>query len=243
MTGPLVLCGSGEFTPAMRAVDEALLATLPARARVAIVPTAAGLEDTPGAWVAKGIDHFRALGAQPYGVMALSRADAHDTTHARAVASADWMYFSGGDPGHLVETLAGSPFWAAVCARWVAGAILAGSSAGAMMLGETTFVPLARGADGLPTRMITRPALGLLPRAIVAPHADVIPEGLLAEWADLRPDGHLLLGVDEDTAIVQDEGGWRVRGSGRVFVLHASAGRATYRAGERVAGLPRGGLP
>ncbi|HET7699256.1 MAG TPA: Type 1 glutamine amidotransferase-like domain-containing protein [Candidatus Limnocylindria bacterium] len=242
MTGPLVLCGSGEFTPAMRAVDEALLATLPARARIAIVPTAAGLEDTPGTWVAKGVDHFRSLGAEPYGVMALSRADAQSTTNARAIESADWVYFSGGDPGHLVETLAGSPFWSAVCARWAGGAILAGSSAGAMMLGETTFVPLGRGPDGLPTRMTTRPALGVLPRAIVAPHADAIPEGLLAEWADLRPDGHVFLGIDEDTAIVQDEDGWWVRGPGRVFVLHG-AGRATYRAGERVAGLPRGGLP
>ncbi len=46
-----------------------------------------------------------------------------------AIAGVDWIYFSGGDPGHIVATLVGSPFWAAVLARHSAGAILAGSSA------------------------------------------------------------------------------------------------------------------
>ncbi len=243
MTGPLVLCGSGEFTPAMEAVDRELLSRLRPRARVAILPTAAGLEHTPGTWVAKGIEHFRALGADPYGVMVLTRTDAHDAARALAIASADWVYFSGGDPGHLVQTLDASPVWGAVLARWRAGAILAGCSAGAMMLGETTFVPLERGPDGLPTRVTTRPAFGLLPRVIVAPHADAIPERLLVEWADLRPDGHVLLGIDEDTAIVQDGEGWQVRGPGRVLLLRAADERSTYRAGERVPGLVRGALP
>jgi hypothetical protein len=41
--GPLVLCGSGEFTRAMADVDRAILADLGSRrVRVAIVPTAAG---------------------------------------------------------------------------------------------------------------------------------------------------------------------------------------------------------
>ena len=42
----MMLCGSGEFTSAMDAIDGALLARLRPHARVAIVPTAAGQEDT-----------------------------------------------------------------------------------------------------------------------------------------------------------------------------------------------------
>ncbi len=62
--GPLVLCGSGEFTRAMADVDRAILADITSRrARVAIVPTAAGLEDTPRTWIEKGVAHFAALGA------------------------------------------------------------------------------------------------------------------------------------------------------------------------------------
>ena len=84
--GAIVLAGSGEFTSAMRAVDAALLATLRPRARVAIVPTAAGLEDTPPAWIARGTEHFRALGAEPYGVPVLTRGEANDERWSGAIA-------------------------------------------------------------------------------------------------------------------------------------------------------------
>ena len=51
--GPLVLCGSGEFTRAMAEVDRGIIAGVGSRTvRVAIVPTAAGLEDTPKSWIA-----------------------------------------------------------------------------------------------------------------------------------------------------------------------------------------------
>lgn len=214
--GPLVLAGSGEFTPAMDGVDRELLATLGPRPRVAIVPTAAGLEDTPNGWMALGAEHFGALGATTVSVMVLNRDDAHEPRWGEAIATVDWIYFSGGDPGHLVETLGGSPFWAAVRARHDAGAILAGSSAGAMMLGQSTFVPLARGPDGMPTRVEVRPALGLLPGVIIAPHFDVLPEQLVRNWSSLVPAGQRLLGIDEATALIGSDGTWTVRGRGKV---------------------------
>jgi cyanophycinase len=233
--GTLVLAGSGEFTSAMDDVDRELLATLRPHARVAIVPTAAGLEDTPTRWAAIGTEHFRALGAEPVPVMVLNREDALATRWTDAIADADWIYFSGGHPGHLVETLAGSPFWAAVLARHEAGAILAGASAGAMMLGETTFVPLARGPDGHPTRMTTRPAMGLVPKVIVVPHFDILQTRLLDLWAELWPDGHRLLGLDEDTALVRREAGWTVRGRGRVLLFRSLDDGESYPSGASVA--------
>lgn len=214
--GPLLLAGSGEFTPAMDGVDRELLATLGPRPRVAVVPTAAGLEDTPNDWAAMGAEHFDALGAITVSVMVLNRDDAHEPRWREAIAGVDWIYFSGGDPGHLVETLSGTPFWAAVRARHDAGAILAGSSAGAMMLGQSTFVPLERGADGMPTRVEVRPALDLLPGVIIAPHFDILPDHLVRAWSSLVPAGHRLLGIDEDTALLKADGSWAVRGRGKV---------------------------
>lgn len=234
MTGRLLLAGSGEFTPAMDAVDAELLSTLGPRPRVAIVPTAAGREDTPPTWARMGIEHFTALGGDPVAVMVLDREDAHDPGWVREIAGADWIYFSGGDPGYLVETLEGSPFWAAALARLEAGAILAGSSAGAMMLGQTTFVPTARGPDGFPTTMRTRPASGLVPGVIVVPHFDILPRRLLDMWTSLWPAGHRLLGIDEDTAIVQDDGAWSVRGRGRAIVLRTLDDADTHPAGARL---------
>lgn len=214
--GRLVLAGSGEFTPAMNDVDRELLATLRTHARVAIVPTAAGLEDTPLQWAAKGREHFAALGAEPIAVMVLSKDDAHEPKWRDAIADADWIYFSGGDPGHIVTTLEGSPFWEAVLDRHNAGAILAGSSAGAMMMGESTFVPTARGPDGFPIKMTVRTALGLVPGVIVAPHFDILPKRLVDLWSSLVPLGHRLLGIDEDTALIRSNPEWVVRGRGRV---------------------------
>ncbi len=243
MSGRLVLCGSGEFTTSMDDVDAELLAGLPARAKVAIVPTAAGLEDTPAQWAALGSEHFRALGVEPVPIMVLSRVDANDARWRDAVSAVDWIYFSGGDPGYLVETLAGSAFWSAVIARYRDGAILAGSSAGAMAFGETTFVPTDRGPDGFPRAMRTGRALGLLPGVIVAPHFDAIPDSVFTEWAGLVPADHRLLGIDEDTALIDGAAGWTVRGRGRVHLIRNLADRDVHSSGAAVVGLPEALLP
>ena len=243
MNGRLVLCGSGEFTTAMDGVDRELLAGLRPRARVAIVPTAAGLEDTPATWAEMGRAHFRALGADTVPVMVLGRRDANEPRWCDALADVDWIYFSGGDPGHLVETLEGSAFWTAVLARHHAGAILAGSSAGAMAFGETSFVPTERGPDGFPRAMGTRRALGLVRGVIVAPHFDAIPDSVFASWATLVPPGHRLLGIDEDTVLIDGTGGWTVRGRGRVHLIRAPGDRDVHQSGAAVAGLPSALLP
>ncbi len=238
-----MLCGSGEFTTAMAEVDRELLRGLREHATVAIVPTAAGLEDTPAQWVAMGSEHFRALGAEAVPVMVRSATDATDPRWIDAIATVDWIYFSGGDPGHLVATLEGSAFWSAVLARHRAGAILAGSSAGAMAFGETAFVPIDRGPDGFPRAVRTKPALGLLPGVIVAPHFDILPDRLLADWARVVPPGHRLLGIDEDTALIDDAAGWIVRGRGRVHVIRAPGDREVHASGAAVLGLPAAVLP
>lgn len=233
--GRLVLLGSGEFTTAMNEIDGELLARLPKSATVAIVPTAAGEEDTPPRWAQMGSDHFRALGAEPVPVMVLNRSDAEDAKWRDAIARVDWIYFSGGSPGYVVATLTGTPFWSAVLARHAAGAILAGSSGGAMMLGATTLVPLARGADGLPTKATTRAALGLLPGIIVAPHFDILPPARIARWIEAWPSGHRLLGIDEDTAVIEDGGRWTARGRGRVVLATSlQDGMTSYRDGAAV---------
>ena len=242
--GRLVLCGSGEFTAAMEAIDREILDGIGARVpAVAIVPTAAGQEDTPAAWIAMGSEHFRRLGAEPVGVPVLARADTEDARWSEAVGRADWIYFSGGHPSYAVDTLRGTPFWGAVLARLRAGAVVAGSSAGAMMLGGRAFDPRGRDENGLPLRMGVRDALGLLPRTIVAPHFDIVPEPRWREWAALRPAGEHVLGIDEDTALLQQHEGWSVRGRGTVRLIGDGGAIATHTSGARLDGLVRVVLP
>jgi cyanophycinase len=237
--GPLVLCGSGEFTRAMSEVDRAILAEIGSRrARVAIVPTAAGLEDTPRSWIEMGVAHFSELGADAAGVMVLNRADAEDPRHAEAVAGADWIYFSGGKPDHVVDSLSGTPFWSAVLARHRAGAVLAGSSAGAMMLGSRTFhFPDGLDETGLPRRVAVRDALGLLPGVFVAPHFDAVPLDLWRKWIHTWPEGHRMLGIDEDTGIVERADGWHVVGKGRAMVFRSLDDHDVHPTGARFDGI------
>jgi len=237
--GPLVLCGSGEFTPAMADVDRGILADIGSRrVRVAIVPTAAGLEDTPKSWIEMGTAHFADLGAEATGVQVLNRVDAEDPRHSAAIANADWIYFSGGKPGHLVETLSGTAFWSAVLARHRAGAVLAGSSAGAMMLGSQTFhFPDGLDETGLPRRVAVREALGLLPGIFVAPHFDAVHVDLWRSWAHVWPEGHRMLGIDEDTAIVERPDGWSVVGKGRAIVFRSLDDHDVHATGARFDGI------
>ena len=234
-----MLCGSGEFTPAMADVDRAILADVPSRrARVAIVPTAAGTEDTPKSWVEMGTAHFARLGADAVGVMVLDRASAEDPRNSEAIANADWIYFSGGKPDHLVDSLSGTAFWSAVVARHRAGAVLAGSSAGAMMLGSRTFhFPDGLDETGLPRRVAVRDALALLPGIFVAPHFDAVPVDLWRKWAGVWPEGHRMLGIDEDTAIVERADGWSVVGKGRAIVFRSLDDHDVHATGARFDGI------
>lgn len=236
--GRLVLCGSGEFTPAMDEVDREILDGIAVtRPRVAIVPTAAGQEETPNEWAEMGVAHFGALRAEGVPIMVLSRADAFERRWCEAVASADWIYFSGGKPQYAVDTLAGTPFWAAVLARLAGGAVLAGSSAGAMMLGEHTIAPEGFDDHGMPRVVTMRGALGVLPGLFVAPHFDIIPEEALRKWLRVWPAGARMLGIDEDTALVQQHEGWDVRGKGRVLSMTSFDAREVYRKGTRFDGI------
>ena len=137
MRGSVALVGAGEFLPEMAAFDRDLLdVSGSSRPRVAIVPTASypDGEETFQRWASLGVEHFSAIGAEVEAVLVRDRADADDPAHAQAVGEADLIYFSGGKPGFLLEALSDSAVWSAARAANERGAVLAGCSAGAMVL-------------------------------------------------------------------------------------------------------------
>jgi len=236
--GPIALVGSGEYTPAMDDTDRFLLDMLggPAAAHVVVIPTASALEPgVPERWNRMGLEHFAALGAQVTPLALLDRADTADPQIVAALRAADFFYFSGGDPQYLAETLRDTPAWDAIREGHAAGAVLAGCSAGAMMLGG-----YALGIRGLiggqPPQWL--PALGLIPHVAVMPHfdrvADFAGEELFRAIVASAPAGVTLVGVDEDTALAHLPGqSWRVLGHQGVTVFGA-AGPQVYRAGAAV---------
>jgi cyanophycinase len=217
--GALVLAGSGEFRPPMVPVDRELLRHTPGRPpKVAILPTAAGLEASVSSWIRDGIAQFSALGCEAYGVRAIDRAGMDDPEHVAAIERADLVYLSGGSPGYLVETLRDSAVWRAIVAVWRQGGALAGSSAGAMALGEWTLVRGPGQQRGMPSYW--EPGLGLLPGIGVIPHYDRFgPERTHLRVQD-APAGMRVLGIDEDTVILRAAGQSRVLGLRSVTVWH-----------------------
>jgi len=219
MDGTIALVGSGEFTPSMEAVDRALLvATGRDRPRVVVLPTASWPdgEETFRRWAAQGEAHFAALGAEVEPVLVRGAEDANDPAAAAAIGEADLVYLSGGKPGHLLDALDDGGVGTALRAAHARGAVIAGCSAGAMVLAGHQLRSAGRAFVRFPIGW--RDALGIVPGTIVIPHYDAFPEPLSAAMALAAPADTLVLGIDEDTALVGRDTAWQVHGRGRVTV-------------------------
>ena len=179
-----------------------------AGARVAILPTAAAAEGSPHMAAANGVRHFSRLGANAFGVMIVDTATANDPALAAQLESAQLIYIAGGDPGYLLRCMRGGLAWQTILEAWQSGAVLAGASAGAMVLCEALWNPYAR-------RIET--ALGLVKRAAVIPH-----HRAGSEWVktlrDALAQDITLLGIAEQTNLMWDGSTWRVAGPGDVTI-------------------------
>ena len=213
--GHLCLVGAGEYLDPIAPMDRELLALTPAAKeqrtpRVVCLPTAAGTEGerVVARWMAMGEAHFRGLSADVEALRIIDRATADDEGMATTVAAADLVYLSGGKPPHLLDSLRGTHTWRATQRVLASGGVVAGCSAGAMIMGG--WIP------NWPALTSRRRALALVPNAIILPHFDEM-FGRLAGLTQLsRPDGAFLLGIDGMTGLLVGTDGWRVLGARRV---------------------------
>jgi len=224
--GTVALVGAGEFLPAMEAVDRALLASVAPTARVVVLPTASA-PDGPGVperWARMGSEHFTRLGAEVRSLMVLTREDAQRADLAEQIAWANVVYLSGGKPRYLLDTLAGTLAWQAIQRVYESGGVVAGCSAGAMVLGgELVDVPQV---------WRTRPALGLVPGILVIPHFDEMRSWISATLSAM-PRTTTMVGIDGLTALVGHAGRYIVSGQGGVTVM-TSGSKARYLDGQHV---------
>jgi len=231
--GPLALVGGDELKPGNEPQDE-VLARAAGDGQAFVLATAAGRQ-RPEVAVANAVGWFASLGLAVEELPATRRSDAKDSANAARARQGRFFYLVGGDPGLVPKTLAGTPLWEAIAEAWRSGAALAGSSAGAMALGEWTLV-----RDRMPgdDRRRYLPALGLVPRLAVLPHFETFGHRWLesAERAAPRSDV-VLIGVDERTAALHVDGAWRALGDGGVTVI-AGGERRTFASGEPVEGVP-----
>ena len=112
MNGLIAVVGSGEYLKTMEAVDRRLLAQARRAPPVTVVcvPAAAGEEGDASVarWMQMGVEHFTWLGAYAQAARIIDRASADDPHWAALIEAADLIYFSGGDPLYLYQTMIGT---------------------------------------------------------------------------------------------------------------------------------------
>ena len=208
--GPLALVGGAEWRE--RCSFDAGLLAASGGDEVLVLPTGAAYEH-PERAVAGATRYFATVGGRARGLMVLGRVDAEDDANAVAVRQARFIYLSGGSPLHLRSVLKESKVWQAIEDAWHDGAVVAGSSAGAMVLGDPMIDP--RGGA-------LTVGLGLVEQLAVMPHADTWSHEKAHRTFSLAAGGLKIAAIDEQTALIRDpDGTWRVDGAGRVTVYVA----------------------
>jgi cyanophycinase-like exopeptidase len=175
-----------------------------------------------------GVDHFSQLGVHVEPLMLRTREDANSTHIVTKLAGANFVYFSGGKPHYLLEALKDTLAWEAIKNIFGRGGVVAGCSAGAMVMGGVIF--------RFPQFWQTQPALGLVPGIAVIPHFNELP-ATLSQGIDRIDVKETVVGIDAATALVWGNSAWTVQGHGTVTVFQEPK-RVQYNAGQHVALAP-----
>jgi len=222
----MLLAGGAEFGGRMAEPDiRAIELAGGADARISIIATAAAPDHNHERAGRNGVRWFESLGARNVAALPLiDRASAASPAIVAALRDSRLIYLLGGFPHYLGQTLLGSASWHAILAAHQAGALVVGSSAGAMVLCQHYYNPdSSKVVEGL----------AMLPNACVLPHHNTFGKGWAARLAALLPES-VLLGIDERTAMLDDGAGgaWRVYGQGAV-TLYRQGQATAYASGAQ----------
>ncbi|HEX6966341.1 MAG TPA: cyanophycinase [Gemmatimonadaceae bacterium] len=226
--GYLLIVGGGPQPQSLvqRFVD---LAGGAGHARIIVFPMAT--EDSTGG--PEKAEDLRKLGANAIS-LDITRDQANTDSVAHLLDSATGIWFVGGDQVRLAKALQGTKVEAAIHARYRAGAVIGGTSAGAavmsnpMITGDerhpggarpdtsTAFMTIAR------DNIVTASGFGLIHGAIVDQHfLRRKRHNRLISLVLERPE-HLGVGIDESTALlVYPDGHWAVLGQSAALVYDA----------------------
>jgi cyanophycinase len=224
--GFLLLEGGAEFGGQMAKPDaQALVLAGGPDAPIRFIPAAAAPDQNDQRVGTIAMAWFTRLGARNVrSLPIIDASSAADPQLAAELQQARLIYIPGGFPHYLGQTLAGSRCWKATQEAFAAGAVVGGSSAGAMVICQWYFDP---------ARRVVVQGLGLLSNACVLPHHNTYGSSWLATLRELLPDA-TLIGIDEQTGAIGDQGVWTVSGRGTVTLYRPHASEV-YRAGQQFA--------
>ena len=222
--GYMLLEGGAEFGGAMREPDlRAIKLAGGFDAAIRIIPAAAAPDNNHLRAGKNGIRWFQSLGASNIeSVPLIDKSSANDPKIVKTLRTAKLIYMLGGFTHYLGQTLFESKAWAAVLDAYEKGAVIAGSSAGAMVMCEYYFDPGS-------TKIMQ--GLNLVPNTCVLPHHNTFGKNWAGKLKQLLPNV-TLLGIDEETGILTDKKGWQVLGGGAV-TIYRNGSTESYQTGQR----------
>jgi len=244
--GYILLEGGAEFGGQMAAADRrALVLAGGFHIPVSIIPAAAAPDHNHHRAGQNGLRWFQDLGADNVTVLPLIDGEsANKPLLVKSLLRSKFIYLLGGFPHYLGKTLTGSAAWDAMTAALREGAVIAGSSAGAMVLCEYYYAPPKKpdkpdksgksDKSDKPDKSDKKvfEGLRLVSGICVLPHHNTFGRKWAPLLAQLIPDT-LLVGIDEETGMINDgpKRQWQVYGKGAI-TLYRGGGTDRYRSGE-----------
>ena len=222
--GTLALVGGGEWRDGTRDLDAALLEAS-GGTEVLVLPTAAAYEHPE-----RVVDRAeRALRQARRDGPRRSRSCTAPRPRARRsprwCATPRFVYFADGSPLHLRSVLKGSALFDALLAAYRSGAVLAASGAGATVLCD----PMVDPRGGAYTV-----GLGVVEGVAIFPYHGSAADHLRERSIDLLPAGAVLVGIDEETALLRQPGAqWSVAGAGAVTLYAEGKTEAAHAPARR----------
>jgi cyanophycinase len=214
----LIAVGGGEMAESKAAMDEILGHLEKLRDPRVVVMTVATNEEDDAAkkynslFRGRGIKHVESVDVS-------QRDDAFNERSLEKVKRGDLLFFTGGDQLNITSLMGGTPLHDLVRERYRDGVLIAGVSAGAAMMSSSMIIS---------GKSDTPPKVGGVE---IAPGMNMIEETVIdSHFSQRGRHGRLLtaiahypqllgLGIDERTAIVFNDGEFRVIGEGVVTVF------------------------
>jgi cyanophycinase len=222
--GTLFIVGGGTQPAAL--VDDFVKRSGGASARIVVFAMASASGERSGDAKAKDL---QALGAQARNIW-ITREQADNDSIVRLLDGATGVWFGGGDQNRLTAVLRGSKVERAIRARYDAGAVVGGTSAGAAVISS----PMITGEELLrrdTTETWTRVKRGTvqvdsgfsyITNAVIDQHFLRRKRHNRLMSLVLADAPHLGIGIDEGTAlIVEPSGLWRIAGASAALIIDA----------------------
>ena len=157
-------------------------------------------------WINLSDEHFDKLGVQHKSIKALNVTDYDKPETLAEIEKANFIYFSGGNPNHLYETLNNSLALEKILAIHNKGGILAGCSAGAMIMGE---------------KMNKGKGFGFFKNSMVLPHwNEVLYKAILTSSKQIHKSKYKILGLEMNTYLVLNGDKLEIIGDQEVHIMH-----------------------